>query len=719
MADADAMDRLRRDFIKSPRDRWATIIFALSSSVLIILLLFLLYLFVDLLVWQGVIPSFVSLPSAQQTAFETEWTSRWPEEQRLEGVKALGLTGPGAERVAGNVDRERPPTLAEWEIKWQTNVYLWLNKRVNSEAADVYRRRILAQGEDAATPPKFGLLSLVIRERQRWPGPILGWLASWNSWTWHPGSQRDANPRYLAGLFGIALVLVLLQGLTMNAANFFAARLTMDSLIRIRRAIYFHTFRLGSLAIRTLGISEPVELITRRVETVGEAIHTGLLANSRSIPLVVLLILVMLLCHFWLALTFLLLGLLVWGITGQIAAYFRQEARYSQRHAQAVLEQLRESLGMIGLVKCYQMERFNQNRVERQLGDSAEAYWRRRRGEALSGPVMLLAAALAAIACFGVAGRAVLAGELSVAGLVLLSAAMAFLVSPLDQWLRSREVMRLGRESADAIFEFLERKGEAAEAADAEFLPALTTRIEFRQVTLQAPGSSRPLLANISFAIPAASRVAIVGPNEEEKRALVYLIPRLLDPTTGEVRIEDKNIRWVTHESLRAQVALVTQSDLIFSDTVYHNIGCGDPSYTLPKVIEAAKLAHAHQFIERLPYGYETLIGDFGHPLRPGERFRIALARAILRDPSILIIEEPDGPMDEDTLALVDDTLDRIAPGRTLIFLAHRSSTLRAADRIFLIRNGQLEASGHHQDLWQESEAYRRLAVMGDAPVEV
>jgi ATP-binding cassette subfamily B protein len=195
----------------------------------------------------------------------------------------------------------------------------------------------------------------------------------------------------------------------------------------------------------------------------------------------------------------------------------------------------------------------------------------------------------------------------------------------------------------------------------------------------------------------------------------VYLIPRFLDPTVGEIRIEDKNIRWVTHESLRAQVALVMQDDLVFSDTVLNNIGCGDPAYSLPQIIEAAKLAHAHQFIEKLPYGYETLIGDHGHALRPGQQFRIALARALLRDPSVLVIEEPTGPIDDDTLALLDDTLERVGFGRTIIFLAQRLSTLRNVDRVFLIRDGRLEASGSHRDLRQTSEAYRRLPIVADA----
>ena len=142
------------------------------------------------------------------------------------------------------------------------------------------------------------------------------------------------------------------------------------------------------------------------------------------------------------------------------------------------------------------------------------------------------------------------------------------------------------------------------------------------------------------------------------------------------------------------------------------------PQYNLPQIIEAAKLAHAHQFIEKLPYGYETLIGGHGLSLRSGERFRLGLARALLRDPNILVIEEPSGPVDEDTLALLDDTMERASHGRMIIFLASRLSTLRGVDRVFLLREGHLEASGSHRDLWQNNEYYRRLQMVADATAE-
>src|SRR5262249_46782391 len=159
---------------------------------------------------------------------------------------------------------------------------------------------------------------------------------------------------------------------------------------------------------------------------------------------------------------------------------------------------------------------------------------------------------------------------------------------------------------------------------------------------------------------------------------LVYLLPRFLDPTSGEIRIDNKNIRWVTLDSLRQQTALVLRQNMVFNDTVAHNIGCGDPGYTIPQIIEAAKMAHAHQFIQKLPAGYETMIGELGHSLSPSEQFRIALARAVLRDPALLIIEEPTDGLDENTKALLDDTMARVLPERTVIFLPHRVSTIRS-----------------------------------------
>jgi ABC-type multidrug transport system fused ATPase/permease subunit len=165
----------------------------------------------------------------------------------------------------------------------------------------------------------------------------------------------------------------------------------------------------------------------------------------------------------------------------------------------------------------------------------------------------------------------------------------------------------------------------------------------------------------------------------------------------------------VTLDSLRAQISIVLMHNLVFHDTVANNIGCGDSAYTLGQIIEAAKIAHAHHFIQKLPKGYETPIGELGHSLSISEQFRVALARAVLRDPALLIVEEPETALDEETKALLDDTWTRVLPGRTVIFLPHRISTIRACDTLFLLHKGRIVASGIHKELLTQNPLYRHL----------
>jgi len=714
--DRTAFKRIRADFLKSRMESLGAALGSLGAAVCIVLLLVLLYLFVDLLVWKGQVPSFGQQTTAKQRDFADEWAAQ-SEADRVEAVKRLGLPEAQAKRVASG---ESQPALSptEWEQRWQAGAYLALRDRVSPAAAETFLPQ--TDGKDAVHEhPRLGILSFIVRERNRWTGSVAGGFASTMGWTWRPNAAGSANGKFLAGLFVLAFGIALVRGVFANFAAYFAAAASLDATTRLRRAIFFHTYRLGSLAMRTAGPGEATGLVARKVDIVGDAIEAVLTAPYRHPLTFALLLVFILLVNFWLAMSFLLLALLVWLIGGQVAAYFRREVRLGTRESERTTALLQESTGILRLVKCFQMEHFNQNRMERHLAEAGRANWRRIRGEALARPLLGSVSLLAGLALLYLAARSVLAGEFTVAGLVVMAVALVSMVGPVAGWLDAWRKLRRGREAAAAIFEYLDRKGEAAEAADAEYLAPLSTRIEFRAVTLQEPGTGRKLLDNVTFAVPAGAKVAIVGPDPVEKHALVYLLPRFLDPTSGEIRIEDKNIKWVTHESLRAQVGVVMMDDLVFSDTVANNIGCGDPQFNLPQIIEAAKLAHAHQFSERLPNGYETQIGNLGLSLKPGQRFRIALARALLRDPAILVIEEPTGPIDEDTLALLDDTLERIRHGRTIIFLANRVSTLRSVDRVFVLQDGRLEASGQHKELWHSNGLYRRLQLVADAPLEV
>ena len=233
-------------------------------------------------------------------------------------------------------------------------------------------------------------------------------------------------------------------------------------------------------------------------------------------------------------------------------------------------------------------------------------------------------------------------------------------------------------------------------------------KIRFKNVGLQSR-SGDLLLSGVNLEIPVGSRTAIMSLKEDSKHALICLIPRLIDPTTGSIAIDGKDLREVTLESIRAQVATVLQADLCFTDSVAMNIGLGDPTRGMARIIEAAKVAHAHNFIQDLPEGYETVIGPVGHYLKPDEQYRIALARAYLHDPSIMIIEEPELILDEDTKNLIDDTIARLSVGRTMIILPHRLSTIRSCSQIVLLHHGKVDTIGSPRQLESQSKLFRHM----------
>jgi ATP-binding cassette subfamily B protein len=744
----------------SPVAKWAALAAAVGTAVLFTFLLLLLGLFTDLMVHRGHIPRLVDLPPRERAEFldsrvlvpadeylRTNWMTlpenerrdvlqrRLPDPgradqlaggvdqlppadrqliwrviyrdpvvaERRRQLQTLGVDGPHAEQIAAADPRTLPP--ADQELLWRTHVYETLAERVGPEAA---ADSVTAKAPDEALPPR-GALGMVARSPGGVHVRLVAWLARWNPWMWKYGWPEHVNLIYLSCLLGLAVAVVLLRALLLYLMRMAAARATIEATCRLRRAVYQQCYRLGTLAFRALGPSEAVSMMTRHVETIHDAFYTWLTVVWREPVKFVLLIALAVLIDVRLTLAFLCAALIVWLIGGRLAASLRQRGRVLARRAADQLALLQESLMLLRLVKTYLMERFNQNRVERQLNEYARSQLRNARGEAIYRTLLFFLGAVAALLLLYVAGLIVLGGQLGMPRAITLATALVCLYWPVQNWLEHWRFLRRGRHSAVALFQFLDRPGEVAQVVRAELLPPLRRELEFHYVTLKEPGTGRMLLQGVNLKIPVGQRIGLVGPDDMEKHALVYLIPRFLDPNSGEVRIDGHDLRWVTLDSLRVQTALVLQHNLVFNDTVANNIGCGDASYPLPRIIEAAKVAHAHHFIQKLPQGYETPIGELGHSLKLGEQFRIALARAILRDPSLYIIEEPTTPLDEDTKALLDDTFHRVLPGKTVIFLPHRTTTIRSCDRLLLLHNGTIEATGDHRELLARSELYRHL----------
>jgi len=222
-------------------------------------------------------------------------------------------------------------------------------------------------------------------------------------------------------------------------------------------------------------------------------------------------------------------------------------------------------------------------------------------------------------------------------------------------------------------------------------------------------GLEAEVLHNISLETRAGEIVAIVGSSGAGKSTLVHLIPRFFDVTSGAIKIDGHDIRDVTLASLRAQIGIVTQETILFNDTVRNNIAYGQPDVTAEAVMEAARAARAHDFILRLPEGYDTIIGERGLRLSGGERQRIAIARALLKNAPILILDEATSALDTESEALVQSALQTLMSGRTVFVIAHRLTTVRHADRIVVLEGGKISDSGTHEDLLTRLGTYRKL----------
>lgn len=689
--------------------KWCALAAGAGTALVLVALLGVLWLFGDLLVWRGRVPALRELSAKQLDWVERSWNAGLPEERqtllrraRYETANVARLSGLSFAELA---DRDR-------ELIWEELAYRILYYRVGADAVErVFPPSDETQSGFVLDGGNHGVLSLAVREvasdRLWTPVP---WLASWNRWMWNATADAPTPlPMYLTGLAAITLLLGLAWALLLVVNRLMAARATIEASNRLRRAVYHHTFRLGTLAVRALGPSEAVSILTRHIEAVHDALYTYLTVSYRETITFALLLLFAFLVSPLLTLAFLLTGLIVWQVGVRLVGALTRRAEQATHVAAERLTVIRESLMLMRLVKCYHMEQFNQARIERQLSRYAAEQAERYRAETLVQPALYLVGGLGALLLLFVGSMLVLYGDLNAAGGVVLIAALLGLYGPAVRLLDARKTYRRGRDGAELVFAFLERRGEVGQVVGAEFLPPVAKQIEFDNVTLRDPSNNRVLLEEVNLTIPAGERVGLVGADNLEKHALVYLIPRLLDPSAGEIRIDQHNLRWVTLDSLRAQVAIVMMHNLVFHDTVRNNIGCGDSTHTLPQIIEAAKVAHAHQFIQKLPDGYETPIGELGHPLSLSQQYRIALARAILRDPALLILEEPETDLDDDTKDLLDDTLARFLPGRTVIFLPHRISTLKSCDRIYLMSKGRVVAASTHKELLAGNKLYRHL----------
>ena len=312
-----------------------------------------------------------------------------------------------------------------------------------------------------------------------------------------------------------------------------------------------------------------------------------------------------------------------------------------------------------------------------------------------------------------IGGRSVINGSLTIGAFTAFYAYLLRLLSPMRTLGMSLGMAQRATAAGARLFEILDRSPRITSPKDAPKLPAGSGAVRFEHVTVRYEGQDIPALHDVSLEVPAGRTVALVGATGSGKTTLAQLLARLYDPIAGRVLVDGVDVRDVDLRSLRSQIAIVDDSPFLFSASVRDNIAYARPDATLEEVEEAARRAQAHGFIERLPEGYDTRIGERGLTLSGGQRQRVAIARAFLADPRILVLDDATSSVDASTEQEIKTALRQVMEGRTTFVIAHRLSTIALADEIVVLENGELIAHGTHDELLDVSDLYREIVEKG------
>ncbi len=368
---------------------------------------------------------------------------------------------------------------------------------------------------------------------------------------------------------------------------------------------------------------------------------------------------------------------------------------------------LSETLRANPVIKTYAMEPFEERRFE----EVNEAYFRANRKtvriQALNSPLMETLAGVGLASLFVYAAARIHAGAMTPGDLLTFLAALMMMYKPLKDITRINMAVQLALSSARRIFDLMDSRSEIVEKPGAPDLPPFATAIRYERVSFAYAGE--PVLRDVTLIIRRGETVAIVGPSGAGKTTLVNLLPRLYDPTAGVITIEGMDLRDVRLASLRRQIAVVTQETILFDSSARDNIAYGQDSPPEKKVREAARAAYAEEFVEALPAGYNTPLGQDAGRLSGGQRQRLAIARALYKDAPILILDEATSQLDSESEALVARAFTNLMKDRTTLVIAHRLSTVRRADRIVVLDRGRIVEEGTHRELLTRQGLYRRL----------
>jgi ATP-binding cassette subfamily B protein len=517
--------------------------------------------------------------------------------------------------------------------------------------------------------------------------PLPGWLAPW--WMVAGPPSRTTALAFAVGL----LILVALLGQLLGFTSSQLSTVTGERLMRELRALLFRQAQRLSLSYHDLkGTVDSTYRIQYDAPAIQHILVDGVIPLLTAVLTLAGMVLVVIRIDWQLALVALAVSPILFLLTHVYGRRLRKRSKEVKKLESAALSVVQEVMAAVRVVKAFGQESREEGRFVSQSSEGMQARLRVARTSGMLGIMIAMTTAVGTAAVLYLGASHVLAGTLTLGELLLVMAYLGQLYGPMETVSKKVADLQASLVSAERAFALLDESPDVQDRPAARHLDRARGAVKFESLCFAYP-QNPPVLHNVSLAVEPGSRVGIEGTTGAGKTTLVSLLTRFYDPTAGAILLDDVDLRDYRLADLRNQFAIVLQDAVLFSTTVAENIAYARPGASDQEIIAAAQAANAHDFILRLPQGYETKVGERGMRLSGGERQRIALARAFLKDAPLLILDEPTSSVDLRTEKLIIEALERLMHGRTTFIIAHRLSTLDNCDVRLHVENGQLIAN--------------------------